>query len=135
MKKISMKDVPLKVKKDIREKWGHGLETGWDDELWDVCSLCHYVVQRMDKSGWRVNIFGEIKCNLCPLYQDWCGYTAKNSKIHMYWNFDPDVSRYELRMKWKIRIEKFLSYIDSEIKEHEGRNQARRLARKSRKHL
>jgi len=58
---ISMMDVPGEVWDRVYEKWTLALWNGWDDQLWNSCKLCQWILSE------------DLTCRQCPLVENgWC---------------------------------------------------------------
>ena len=87
---IDIEEVPNDVMKSVYGKWREAYVEGWENKLWGLCAMCHWV------SG----------CDVCPLRKgNWCTSNALGSRIHIRFNGSSGEDA------WKDRIKDFLIFL------------------------
>ena len=94
-----MEDVPKEVWDEVYAKWDDALRNGWRHELWELCALCRWII---DKEGY-------IECSKCPLGKDkWCIGSHHGSRLNLGYDGDGYSGN---EQKWKERVAEFLKFI------------------------
>ena len=93
---IEMRRVPGYVWDQVYDKWCEALKDGWNDKLWNRCSLCRWV------HGVHQN------CYECPLGRhNWCNGNSLTSRL----SGNPDGLNPDLK-SWEREVKEFLRFID-----------------------
>jgi hypothetical protein len=104
MQRFDLRDVPTEVLVAVTQKWKSALADGWNENLWQPCALCEFVMSHNSDSK---------ECALwCPISllngKCYCNDTKEGTRLHM-WYHDGDVAA------WRKTVHEFINIIEGEI--------------------